>query len=142
MRFYSISGGVAGTLVQFPLSVTQQTTIKWTSGPFLVAPNAAAVDWAVTNNDTNPVDLRVTVYKLDLLGAKVAVVPGPLSFSLDTGRTFHNGNNVGTVFSVGFYYEVVVESSSDNVQAIVDQWSSAGFIPGTLISAGQFVHIR
>jgi len=131
-------------VIGMPAAAQITYTTKMTSGPFLVAPTAASVDWAVVNNDTDPVDLRVTVYKLDLLGVKVAVPPGSLTFSLAPGRTSHNANSVGSVFFVGFYYEVVVEATSDKVHPNVNQWSDneGAFIPGTLIPAGDFVSIK
>jgi hypothetical protein len=112
---------------------------KLSSGPFLVTPTAASVDWAVVNNDHEAANVRVTVYKLDLSGPKVAIAPGPVTFNLAPDRTFHNAN----AFDVGFYYEVVVESTSDKVCPAVEQWSNTAgaFIPGTLIPAGEFVKI-
>jgi hypothetical protein len=114
-------------------------TTKLSSGPFLLAPSCNSLDWVVVNNDKDVADLRVTVYKLDLLGGdKIPLTP--VTFSLEPGRVFHNANS----FQIGYYYEVVVESTSDKVCPNVNQWSCNGgscFIPGTLIPAGDFVDI-
>jgi len=116
-------------------------TTKLSSGPFLVVSTAASVDWAVVNNDEDIASLRVTVYKL-LLGGDRIYAPGgaPVAFDLEPGRVFHNANS----FELGFYYEVVVESTSDKVCPNVNQWScnsGSCFIPGTLIPAGDFVDL-
>jgi homoserine O-acetyltransferase len=116
-------------------------TTKLTSGPFLVAPGAASVDWVVVNNDSRTVDLRVTVFKLELDQPKTPVAPGALTLTLAPDTTTHNANSIGVVFTTGFYYEVVVEATSPRVHPSVTQWSTTGaaFIPGTLIPAGAFV---
>ena len=119
-------------------------TTKLTSGPFLVAPTAASVDWVVVNNDPSPVNVRITVYQLTPTGKEV-VGGFSVALALAPGATTHNANNVGYLFFAGHYYEVVVESTSDNVHPNVNQWSSNGavdFIPETLIPAGSFVSIR
>ncbi len=121
-------------------------TTKLTSGPFLVAPLATSIDWLVLNNDVVTVNCRVTVYRLDVTGAKVAVSPGPLTISLEAGETKHNANSVGGggPFFLGGVYEVVVEATSEIVHPNVNQWScnvATCFIPGTLIPAGDFVPI-
>ena len=120
-------------------------TTKMTSGPFLIAPTAESVDWQVVNNDTEPVDICVTVYQLNIGAAKTEVGPGPLCLNLLPGYTTHNANSVGTLFQLGFIYEVVVEATSDNVQSNVNQWAGnvgSQFIPGTLIPAGDFINIK
>ena len=119
-------------------------TTKLTSGPFLVAPTAASVDWVLLNNDPSPADVRVTVYELTPTG-KVTVGGFSVTLHLASGATAHNANSVGTLFFVGGYYEVVVESTSENVHPNVNQWSSNGadgFIPETLIPAGSFTSIK
>jgi len=122
-----------------------ETTLS--SGPFLVAPTAHSVDWAVVNNGSESANLKVTVYRLDLAGPKVAVAPGTVAFTLAPGHTFHNANSVGVglAFQLGFYYEVVVESRSEHVLPNVNQWdcpTGSCFIPATLIPAGDFVEIE
>jgi hypothetical protein len=136
---FLLLGLVSAALAQSPFST------KMTSGPFLIAPTAASVDWMVVNNDTGPVTVRVTVYQLAIGSGKVVVPPGPVTVNLAAGATTHNANSVGTVFNLGLIYEVVVEADSDNVHPNVNQWSgfnSASFISGTLIPAGSFVPIK
>jgi len=119
-------------------------TTKLTSGPFLVAPTAVSVDWVLLNNGTSPADVRVTVYQLTPTG-KVVVGGFTVDLTLAAGATTHNANGVGSLFVVGYYYEVVVEATSADVHPNVNQWSSSGandFIPGTLIPAGSFVNIK
>ena len=119
-------------------------TTKLTSGPFLVAPTAASVDWVVVNNDPSPVNVRITVYQLTPTGKEV-VGGFSVALTLAPGATTHNANDVGALFFAGHYYEVIVESTSDNVHPNVNQWSSYGaadFIPETLIPAGSFVSIK
>lgn len=119
-------------------------TTKVTSGPFLVAPTAASVDWVLVNNDPSPVNVRITVYQLTPTG-KETVGGFSVALTLAPGATTHNANDVGVLFFAGNYYEVVVEATSDNVHPNVNQWSSNGavdFIPETLIPAGSFVSIR
>jgi hypothetical protein len=121
--------------------ITYSTTL--TSGPFFIAPEAAngSLDWVVVNDDSAAADIRVTIYKLDVSGTKVAIPPG-LTVNLGPGKTIHNANTVSTLFPVGFYYELVVESTSDKVRPAVDQWScfdATCFIPATLIPSGDFV---
>jgi len=121
-------------------------TTTLTSGPFLVAPTAQSVDWVLVNNEESAVDVRVTVYSLNLDGtAKEVVSPGAITLNLAPGAATHNANSVNSIFFPGIYYEVIVEATSDNVHANVNQWSSNGgsdFIPATLIPAGSFVGIR
>ena len=119
-------------------------TTKLTSGPFLVAPTAVSVDWVVVNNDPSPVNVRITVYQLTPTGKEV-VGGFSVALTLAPGATTHNADGVGSLFFAGHYYEVIVESTSDNVHPNVNQWSSNGavdFIPETLIPAGSFVSIR
>jgi hypothetical protein len=120
-------------------------TTKMTSGPFIVAPSAATVDWMVTNNDSVPVDVRISVYHHQFDGSpKVSCCPGPLVITMAPGSTTHNANGVGSVFNAGSVYEVVIEATSILVHPNVNQWStngSSGFIPETLIPSGDFVTI-
>lgn len=139
-----ISFFIAAT--SMPVSAELPYTTEVTSGPFLIAPQAASVDWVVVNNDGEPADIRITVYKLVLGGGPKSLTPaGRVSVTLNPGEITHNANSVGSTFLLGHYYEVVVESTSDNVHPNVNQWStfgSSGFIPGTLIPAGDFVEIK
>jgi hypothetical protein len=136
----------AFALLDTPQAAAQITyTTKMTSGPFLVDPSALSVDWEVLNNDTEPVDICVTVYQLNISAAKTVVAPGPVCLTLEPGYMTHNANSVGSIFQVGLSYEVVVEATSDDVYPNVNQWSgfsSLNFIPCTLIPAGDFVYIK
>jgi hypothetical protein len=117
-------------------------TTKMTSGPFTVAPSAATVDWMVTNNDSVPVDIRVTIYHLFYGSPKVSCCPFPLEMTLNPGYTTHNAGAVGSVFDAGNNYEVVIEATSILVHPNVNQWSTSsglGYIPETLIPSGDFV---
>lgn len=107
--------------------------------------SATSVDWAVVNNDTESVDLRVTVYKLVPGETKSPVPPEPVIVDdLQPGETDHNANSVGSAFFTGFYYEVVVEATSDKIHPNVTQWvdTVGNYLPGTLIPAGDFVEIK
>jgi hypothetical protein len=136
----------AFALLDTPQAAAEITyTTKMTSGPFFIDPLAMSVDWQVVNNDTEPVNICVTVYQLNIGAAKTLVPPGRWCFALEPGYSTHNANDVGTIFLVGLSYEVVVEATSDNVHPNVNQWSdrsSAYFIPSTLIPAGDFVNIN
>jgi len=114
-----------------------------TSGLFLIAPNAHSVDWAILNNSSDTQTFRVTVYQYPSGLPRIMVDQS--QGTVGPGEVFHNANAVGTVFTAGFYTEVVVEVNSPNVQPIVEQWSQAAavdFIPGTLIASGDFVGIK
>jgi hypothetical protein len=115
---------------------------KLTSGLFLIAPQTVSVDWAVLNQSDESQTFKVTVYQYPIGLPRVTV--DEVQTTIAPGTVFHNANQVGTVFSAGFYTEVVVERNSPNVYPIVEQWSStsAGFIPGTLIPSGDFVGIK
>ena len=120
-------------------------TTTLSSGPFLVAPTALSVDWAVINGSDQLEMIRVTVYKWGIGVPKAALPPGALTESLAPGTVFHNANSVPSVFAPGFYYEVVVELTGPDLLPNVTQWSSQGagdFIPGTLIPAGSFVKVK
>jgi hypothetical protein len=100
--------------------ITYSTTL--TSGPFLIAPEAAngSLDWVVVNDDSAVADIRVTTYKLNLSGTKVAIPP-VITTNLQPGASTHNANSVSTLFPPGFYYELVVESTSDKVRPAADR---------------------
>lgn len=130
------------------LSVTTATaqvtyTHKMTSGPFIVAPSAQTVDWIVTNNDLELVDVRVSVYHHSFGGSpKTTCCPFPLEYTMEPGTTTHNAGAVGSVYYAGNTYEVVIEATSILVHPNVNQWStsgSTGYIPETLIPSGDFV---
>ena len=126
-------------------AVAQTYDHAQTSGPFYIAPTAVSVDWVVLNNDTEAVDIQVTVYRLMVGASKIALPPVALKKTLLAGQSTHNANDVGSVFLSGFAHELVVEATSDKVTSHVSQWDCAGatcFIPSTLIPAGDFVTIR
>jgi len=114
------------------------------SGPFSLPAGAQSVDWVVVNDSAVSQTIRVTVYKCNLGGAKTAVAPGAIEMTLAPGFTTHNANSVDTVFSMGFIYEVVVETSDKRILPCVDVWQDHGgtVIAGTLIPAGEFVDIK
>ena len=114
-----------------------------TSGIFSLPANAASVDWAVINDGTQPMQVRVTVFKCPVGQPKTVVAPGPVTVTLNPNATTHNANSVGLnqPFTPGFYYEVVVESNSPSIHPSVQVWSNNAnaVIPGTLIGHGDFV---
>ncbi|MEN6311663.1 MAG: hypothetical protein ABFD80_09035, partial [Acidobacteriota bacterium] len=114
------------------------------SGPFALPSGAQSVDWVVVNDSAASQTIRVTVYKCNLGAAKTAVPPGAVEMTLAPGASTHNANSVGTVFSMGFIYEVVVETYDKRVLPCVDVWQDHGgtVIAGTLIPAGDFVDIK
>ena len=120
------------------------------SGPFLrssglfgLPSNAQSVDWMVVNNSAVPQTFTMTVYQAGV-GPKTVVAPGPLTVTLAPGEVTHNANSVGTVFHVGFYYEMVIQASSANVLPSVHVWPSHfnEIIPGTLIPPGSWVRLQ
>ena len=113
------------------------------SGLFGLPSNAQSVDWMVVNNSTVPQTFTMTVYQAGV-GPKTVVAPGPLTLTLAPGEVTHNANSVGTVFHIGLYYEMVIESLSANVLPSVHVWPSHfnEIIPGTLIPAGSWVRLR
>jgi hypothetical protein len=114
-----------------------------TSGMFLIAPDAHSVDWAILNNSTEVETFRVTVYQYPIGLPRETV--DQIMQTIDPGEVFHNANRVETVFTPGFYTEVVAEVTSPNLHPIVEQWSQpvgTTFIPGTLIATGDFVEIK
>ena len=114
------------------------------SGPFSLPAGAQSVDWVVLNDSAGSQTVRVTVYKCGLGTAKTAVAPGAIETALAAGTTTHNANSVGTVFSMGFIYEVVVETNDKRTLPCVVIWQDHGgtAIPGTLIPAGSFINIK
>ena len=114
------------------------------SGPFSLPAGAQSVDWVVLNDSAGSQTVRVTVYKCGLGSAKTAVAPGAIETTLAAGTTTHNANSVGTVFSMGFIYEVVVETNDKRTLPCVVIWQDHGgtAIPGTLIPAGSFINIK
>ncbi len=130
----------------FTTTATAEPAYKYvlSSGLFLLPGAAQSVDWAVVNNSKNIQTFLVTVYKCGIGELKTAVSPGTLDFTLDPGFTTHNANSVGTIFQLGFYYEVVVETNSLEVLPTVTVWQdhSGTLIPGTTILPGNFVVIK
>jgi hypothetical protein len=120
---------------------------KLSSGPFGLPAGAASVDWTVLNNAATSQSITVSVYRANLAGAKTLLAPGALTLNLPAGQSTHNANSVGTsgqVFTPGFYYEVVLETSSPNVLPTVLVWqdSVGTVIPGTIIPAGSWVRLQ
>lgn len=115
---------------------------KLTSGLFLISPQAVSVDWAMLNQSDEDQTIKVTVYQYPIGLPRIQV--DQLTWTISPGTAIHNANSVGTVYTKGFYTEVVVERKSPNVFPSVTQWSSMGgdFIPGTLIPSGDFVGIK
>ncbi len=113
------------------------------SGLFGLPSNAQSVDWMVVNNSSVPQTFTMTVYEAGV-GLKTVVPPGPLTFALAPGEVTHNANSVGTVFQIGFYYEMVIESSSTDVLPSAHIWPSHfnEVIPGTLIPPGSWVRLN
>ena len=119
--------------------------ITLSSGPFGLPAAAVSVDWVLLNAAAEAQTVTVTVYKAGA-GPKTALVPGPVTSTLAPGEVFHNANSVGATgpFVPGFYYEVVVETSSPKVLPGVHVWQDRAntVIPGTLIPAGSWVRIK
>ncbi len=129
-----------------PKAFSAPTGYKYalSSGPFALPSGAQSVDWVVVNDSAASQTIRVTVYKCNLGAAKTAVAPGAVEMTLAPGASTHNANSVGTVFSMGFIYEVVVETYDKRILPCVDVWQDHGgtVIAGTLIPAGDFVDIK
>ncbi len=121
----------------------QQFTSKRTSGLFALPANAASVDWMVVNDGAQSQPVRVTVFRYGVNQPRTAVPPGPLAVTVGPLQATHNANSVGAgnPFVPGFYYEVVVESSSPSIKPSVEMWSDMGAtaLPGTLIPSGSFL---
>lgn len=114
------------------------------SGPFSLPAGSQSVDWVVVNDSAASQTMRVTVYKCNLGAAKTPVAPGAIEMTLAPGSTTHNANSVGTVFSMGFIYEVAVETNDKRILPCVEVWQDHGgtVIAGTLIPAGAFIDIK
>jgi hypothetical protein len=121
-------------------------TFKLSSGLFALPANAKSVDWAVVNDSPIIQVVRVSVYRCGVGAAKTLSPPGPISETLSPNFVFHNANSVGyeKPFTPGFYYEVVVETNDRRVLPSVMIWqdTQATAIPGTLITAGDFVNVN
>jgi hypothetical protein len=120
-----------------------KSSIKLSSGVFGIPAGAQSVDWVVLNDSTTSQSVKVTVFLVSSSG-KTAVAPGALTVNVNAGATSHNANSVGSVFQIGGYYEVVVETVSPNVLPSVNIWSDHGatVIPGTLIPPGVWVELK
>ena len=119
--------------------------IQKSSGLFGLPANAQSVDWMVVNDSLASATFTVTVFKAGV-GAKTTVPPGTLSFTVPPGEVRHNANSVGVgqPFVPGFYYEVVVQSTTPNLLPSVHVWQDHAntVIPGTLIPPGAWVTIQ
>jgi hypothetical protein len=113
------------------------------SGLFGLPSNAKSVDWGIINDSAVKQSCRVTVFKCPINAPKSALAPGPLTLNLDPGVTSHNANSVGTIFQIGFFYEVVVDLNDFDVLPSVQVWSDNGgtVIAGTQIPARSFVRL-
>ena len=120
-------------------------TFKLSSGLFGLPAGAAVVDWMVVNDAATTQTFTVTVFKAGV-GPKTVVTPGTLTITLASGASTHNSNGVGfsQPFVPGFYYEVVVETSSPNLLPSVHVWQDSAntVIPGTLIPPGSWVRLE
>ncbi len=146
-RGFGVAAAVLGALACLATpAFGQATKFALSSGPFLIPPNAASVDWAVVNNDPGKQSFTVTVYRLVTGAPRVTVAPGPLQFTLGPTEATHNANGVGPgqPFESGFAYEVILETDSLYVLPSVTAWPGyfAEAIPGTLISPGSWVRLR
>lgn len=114
------------------------------SGTFALPTGAKSVDWMVLNDSPNPQQIRVTVYKVLIGTTKTVVPPGPTTSTVAPNSATHNANSVGTVFTIGGTYEVVVETNDKRVLPSVDVWSTTGavIIPGTHLSPADFSEVR
>jgi hypothetical protein len=114
------------------------------SGLFALPANGKSVDWAIVNDSAVSRTVRVTVYKHGIGVPREVVAPGPLTLTLASTESSHNANSVGTVFQIGFNYEVVLETNSLKVLPVVHVWEDFGntVIPGTAIPAGSWIRLR
>lgn len=144
----TLAAGIAALTMMAALATgacAAKGTIVRSSGPFGLPAGAASVDWMLLNDDPAPQAVTVTVYKAGV-GPKTVLPPGPVTATLAPGEVFHNANSVGGPgpFVPGFYYEVVVETTTPYVLPGVHVWQDRAntVIPGTLIPAGSWVRIR
>ncbi len=114
------------------------------SGTFALPTGAHSVDWMVLNDSPTPQQIRVTVYRVLIGAAKTVVAPGALTLTVAPNSATHNANSVGSVFTLGSTYEVVVETNDMRVLPSVDVWSTNGaiVIPGTHLSPQDFTDVR
>lgn len=125
-------------------AATPEAVVSISSGLFNIPANAQAVDWTVVNDSTAPVTFNVTVFRGGT--PKTVVSPGTLTVTVAAGATFHNANSVGPgqPFTIGFYYEVVIQTPTRNLLPSVSVWQDHGNtgIPGTLIPPGMWVQLQ
>lgn len=119
--------------------------LRLSSGLFGLPTAAQSVDWTVVNDSTTPQTITVTVYEAGV-GPKTVVPPGPLTVTIAPGEVTHNANSVSFSgpFRPGFYYEIILETSSPNVLTTATIWEAhiATIIPGTTISPGTWVRLQ
>ncbi|MGY1458746.1 MULTISPECIES: hypothetical protein [unclassified Luteimonas] len=121
----------------------QPERVTLSSGVFSLPANARSVDWVLINNDAAPQTVTVTVYRWRIGMGKVEVAPGPITVTIAPGHATHNANSVGTTFSWGGSFEVVVSGGSQKVLPTAMVWEDLGntVIPGTHIGPGDWVRI-
>lgn len=119
--------------------------LRLSSGLFGLPAAAQSVDWTVVNDSTTPQTFTVTVYEAGV-GPKTVVAPGPLTLTIAPGEVTHNANSVSFAgpFRPGFYYEIILQTTSPNVLPTATIWEAhvATIIPGTTISPGTWVRLQ
>jgi hypothetical protein len=127
-----------------PSAAPAAVTFQLSSGLFGLPAGAQSVDWMVVNDSTTAQTFTITVFKAGV-GAKSAIAPGSLTLTLNPGEVTHNANSVGPSgpFMAGFYYEVVVQTSSADLLPSVHVWQDFGntVISGSLIPPGSWVRL-
>jgi hypothetical protein len=119
--------------------------MRLSSGLFGLPAAAQSVDWTVVNDSTTSQTFTVTVYEAGV-GPKTVVAPGPLTLTIAAGEVTHNANSVSFAgpFRPGFYYEIILPTTSPNVLPTATIWEAhvATIIPGTTISPGTWVRLQ
>ncbi len=134
---------LARRVAKIDRQTTVPTSVKLSSGPFGLPEGAKSVDWVVLNDSSSEQTVKVTVYKVNTGSAKT-VVSATITKTLGPNESTHNANSVGSVFSVGGYYEVVVEADSRSVLPMVTVWEAniAKPIAGSTIPSGSWQELR
>ncbi len=135
---------LARRVAKIDRQTTVPTSVKLSSGPFGLPEGAKSVDWVVLNDSSTEQTVKVTVFKVNTGSAKTVVVPGTITKTLGPNESTHNANSVGSVFSAGGYYEVVVEADSRSVLPMVTVWEAniAKPIAGSTIPSGSWQELR